>query len=342
VRSFRGRWGSRPSGPTLLPQAGGGPAAAAGVHLRGPGRVTRWRVALPVAAVVIAGGILGTYRYLDNFWVYRGFSPPQDPAYVKTRGTTETILVASPALGGRRQQVVVYLPPGYQTSGRRYPVMYLLHGSPGKPWAFIDTVGMGVVVDSLVARGRTKGVILVAPYGSTGPFTDKEWANGVRRNEAWENFLAHDVVRAIDRRYRTVASAAGRTIAGLSEGGYGALNIGFHHPAEFSVIESWSGYAIADTIPSIFGRSAARLVYNSPALYLPKVAPELRARGTYVWLYSGSRDTLRLQNALFARELTRYRIPHTFFVDRGGHTWKIWRSNAERSVLTAVGRMARG
>ena len=57
-----------------------------------------------------AVGLIGVYRYLDNFWVYRGFAPPRDAAFVKARGTSTRFYVASPALGGRRQPVDVYLP----------------------------------------------------------------------------------------------------------------------------------------------------------------------------------------------------------------------------------------
>ena len=72
-----------------------------------------------------------------------------------SKGTAERLYVASPALGGRRQPVDVYLPPGYFTHpARRYPVLYLLHGVPGRPAAFLPTVRMGVVEDELVARGR--------------------------------------------------------------------------------------------------------------------------------------------------------------------------------------------
>ena len=72
-------------------------------------------VAASVAGLVffLAVGGLGLYRYLGDFWVYRGFVPTHDPAYVVSPGTETSFDVASPALGGRRQQVVVYLPPGY-------------------------------------------------------------------------------------------------------------------------------------------------------------------------------------------------------------------------------------
>ena len=98
-------------------------------------------------------------------------------------------------------------------------MIYLLHGFPGRPLAFIETLRMGVVVDELASRHAARAAILVMPYGSTGTFTDKEWANGVGRGQGWEDFVAHDVVQAVDARYRTVPSGAGRAIAGLSEGG---------------------------------------------------------------------------------------------------------------------------
>ena len=300
-----------------------------------------WLTAAAVLVVFLAVGLLGVYRYADNFWLYRGYAPPKDPAYVTVQGRQETIAVRSPAIGGRNQDVVVYLPPGYDASrARRYPVLYLLHGFPGRPLAFLETVRMGVWVDALMAKHRIGGVILVMPFGSTGTFEDKEWANGVHRGQAWETFVARDVVNAIDARYRTIRSGSARAIGGLSEGGYGALNIAFHHPREFRVVESWSGYMRADNIPAIFGGRPKLLAYNSPARYLPRVAPALRRNGTYVWFYTGTNDSLRGQNEAFAAELARYRIPHRFFVDPGGHTWRIWRGNARAALLAAAARMS--
>ena len=302
-----------------------------------------WLVALPVATLFLAVGFVGAYRYFNNYWLYRGYSPPRDPAFVRVQGREETFGLTSAALGGRTQQVVVYLPPGYDTnSSRHYPVMYLLHGFPGRPDAFLLTVRMGVWVDTLVAQRKLGGVILVMPSGSTSLFEDKEWANGIRRGEGWETFVARDLVRAIDARYRTIPSASGRAIAGLSEGGYGAINIAFHHPGEFRVVESWSGYMRADNIPAIFGGRPALLAYNSPSVYLPRVAATLRRRHVYVWFYSGTSDRLRSQNAAFADELTRYGIAHQYFVAPGGHTWRIWRGEAPASLLVAAGRLAGG
>jgi enterochelin esterase-like enzyme len=296
-----------------------------------------------VAVVLLAfapAGLLGVGRYVNNFWLYRGYAPPKDPSYVTQQGTTQTISVASPAVGGRHQRVVVYLPPGYaQHPARRYPVFYLLHGFPGRPDAFLQTVRAGVVQDILVAKNKIQPLILVMPMGSTGTFTDKEWANGAGPNNAWETFVARDLVHAIDANYRTIAAGAGRALGGLSAGGYGALNIGLHHPGEFGALQSWSGYVLAQN-RAIFGGNPAQIALNSPLLDLPKQAAALRRAHTSVWFYSGSTDPFRFQNATFAAALTRAHVPNHFFIVRGGHDWSLWRGNASLSLLAVSKQLA--
>jgi enterochelin esterase-like enzyme len=302
-----------------------------------------WAIVLPLVLVFATLGGIGVYRYVDGYWLYRGFAPPKDAAWVKQHGRQESIAVVSRALGGRAQQVIVYLPPGYDSNpSRRYPVLYLLHGFPGRPLAFLETVRAGVLVDELVGAKKMQPLILVMPFGSTGTFEDKEWANGVHAGQEWETFVARDVVSAIDSRYRTIASAAGRGLAGLSEGGYGALNIGLHHPGTFRVLESWSGYMRAADIPSIFGHKRSLLTYNSPSTYLSKAAVALRRNRIYVWFYTGTKDEFRKQNVAFDGLLTRDRIPHTFFVVKGGHTWVAWRDNAAAALEAAAARLAHG
>lgn len=312
--------------------------------------VLSWSRALPPRAMTfaivamsvlfVAVGFVGVRSYAENYWLYRGFPPPVDPGYVKVKGTLQHIKVASAALGGRNQDVYVYLPPGYAAHpNRRYPVLYLLHGFPGRPLAFLLTVRMGVVEDALIARHRARPLILVMPFGSTGTFTDKEWANGANPSEGWATFVSRDVVTAIDARYRTIAKPSARGIAGLSEGGYGAINIALQHPDEFRLVESWSGYERAARDHSVFGRDLAALAGNTPLDSLPAVSKTLRRAGTYVWFYSGTTDPLHLQNRDFAALLKHDRVPHRYFEVRGGHNWALWRGQAWRSYLVASRRL---
>jgi S-formylglutathione hydrolase FrmB len=171
------------------------------------------------------------------------------------------------------------------------------------------------------------------PFGSTGTFTDQEWAN------AWGTFVTRDVRRYVDAHYRTAQSRAGRAIAGLSEGGYGAINLALQHPQLYSVVESWSGYEKPDPLRSIFGAHLQLLARNDPMLNLPRVAPELRRLHTYFWFYSGTEDHFRAQNHAFAQTLSRFRIPNRFFLSHGGHNWALWRKHAVAAYLAAAGRL---
>jgi len=131
----------------------------------------------------------------------------------------------------------------------------------------------------------------------------------------------------------------GRAIGGLSEGGYGAINIAVHHPGEFSVVESWSGYQRPDKIRSIFGTKLQLLAANDPRLLLPRVAKRLRMLHSYFWFYSGSTDPLRKQNAAFARQLAALRVPHQYFQVFGGHNWALWRDEARAAYIAAAARL---
>ena len=305
----------------------------------------RWLALAAVAAgsAFLAVGFVGIDRYGRNYWLYRGFPPPRDPAFVTERGTVQHIKVASAALDGRSQDVYVYLPPGYaRHPRRRYSVLYLLHGFPGRPLGFLLTVRMGVVEDELVAKQQAQPLILVLPFGSTGTFNDKEWANGTGSAEKWGTFVSRDVVHAIDARYRTIPTRGGRAIGGLSEGGYGAINLAMQHPREFAVVESWSGYERAAHNHSIFGRTLAGVARNSPLDRVHADAPLLRRLRTYFWFYTGTDDSLRRQNEVFARALAQARVRHRYLELAGGHDWALWRGMAWRSYTAVAARLTRG
>ena len=304
-------------------------------------------MAASVVAIVmlVAAGVVGASHYVSGFWLYRGFAPPAAPQSVTVRGaghvpvvlpSLQSITIRSPALGGYPDPVSVLLPPGYASHPRqRYPVLYLLHGFPGLVAGFLNIGQVATTEATLVAAGRMKPLIMVMPTGTRAFLTDEEWANGIRPGNGWETFVARDLVNAIDARYRTIPGARGRGIAGLSEGGYGALNIGLHHPGEFALVQSWSGYMQADHIPAIFGRSTRLMNYNSPANWVARVAPQLRADHAYIWFYIGAADALAAQNRAFAAELTHLGVAHHFFEPPGTHNWRLWRSQMSRALIAA-------
>jgi len=132
--------------------------------------------------------------------------------------------------------VEVYLPPAYATSGRRYPVVYFLHGLPASPSAYR---GLGFLRRAL-ARSGHQG-ILVTVQGARESEEDSEYLDS-GPGDNWETAIAGELPRFVDAHFRTIARRRGRAIVGLSAGGYGAMLIGLHHLDRFAAIESWSGY----------------------------------------------------------------------------------------------------
>jgi putative tributyrin esterase len=300
-------------------------------------------------------GLLGAYRYLDTYWLYRGFPSPSQPRSVLVHrhgaarrvavepASVQKLTLTTRALGGFPDTVYVVLPPGYaRHPGQRYPVLYLLHGNPGEPNNFLTVGRVQVIESALQAAGRIKPMILVMPTGGRGFFNAGQWANGIAAGQQWQTFVARDLVSAIDARYRAISNGGGRGIAGLSEGGYGALNIGLHDAGEYGLIESWSGYMRAESGAPIFGGSPDLLAHNSPAWYAPKVAGVLRSDRTYLWFYCGSGDSLRSQDVRFNAELASLGVAHDFFEHHGGHSWALWRTLMPASLITASEHLSHG
>jgi enterochelin esterase-like enzyme len=141
---------------------------------------------------------------------------------------------SSPALGSEGS-LLVYLPPGYASTTRRYPVLYLLHGQNGHATAFLE-IGVQRSLDRLIARKAIPPMIAVMIQDRSGL---ENWRDlGSRRSASY----VVEVSELVDRMLPTIGTRAGRAIAGNSMGGYGAMHIALANPERFSVVESWLGY----------------------------------------------------------------------------------------------------
>jgi enterochelin esterase-like enzyme len=299
------------------------------------------------AMAFLAVGIGGVVRYVGTYWTYRGFAPPQHLATVTVGtgkaartyevhpGSVLTEALVTSELGGYRDKVLVYLPPGYAASHRRYPVLYLLHGFPGSAQNFINVGGVATLSDDLIAERRIAPMIIVMPNGARNFFQDEEWANTVQPGNLWESFVALRLVPYVDHRFRTLATGAERGIGGDSEGAYGGLNIAFHHVGEFDLVEGWSAYYNADRNPKMFGSNPTLMAYNSPGNLIAKIAPSLRANHVYLWLYGGRIDYTDKGSILFAQSAARLHVAYAFAVHPGRHNWHLWRSEMPVSLITA-------
>lgn len=238
--------------------------------------------------------------------------------------------------------VIVLLPPGYGTDTQlRYPVFYLLHGNPGAPQQFFTQGGIKHIDATLAAQQRIQPMILVMPTGSPSFTLDEEWANSVQPHNDWENFVAFDLVKAIDTQFRTIPTERGRAIGGLSTGAYGALNIDFHHVGEFGLVAGWSPYYRAENSPYLFGHQPVLLAYNSPVVELPLVASQLRATHTFLWLYNGSYETYR-GSEYFVDALARLHVDYRWSLEPGTHDWYLWRSVLPTALTLASDYFQRG
>jgi enterochelin esterase-like enzyme len=216
-----------------------------------------------------------------------------------------------------RRPSAIYLPPGYDPS-TRYRVLYLLHGFPGAPSGFYDSVRFTQIADPLIADGVIKPFIAVMPVaGRTTNRADEEWTG------AWEAYVVDDVVPWTNRRLPTTAGQSGRVIAGLSAGAYGAVDITLRHPGLFGSAESWSGYFKPFRDGSLTHAGKAELDAHDPTLLVRREAARLRAQHVAFFLSTGFNHggVQRRWTFGFARELRqlglRYELRAATHPERG-------------------------
>ncbi|MGE5230495.1 MAG: alpha/beta hydrolase [Deltaproteobacteria bacterium] len=243
-------------------------------------------------------------------------------------GDLRRVHFASKALG-RPDSYLIYLPPGYSRlakAGTRFPVLYLLHGDGrhqrhGAGHLF-QRGRIGRAASALTEAGRLAPMLIVIPEATDRSVVgDTEWANTSRGRFASDVI---DLTRSVDRTWPTVGSRAGRAIAGLSMGGYGAVNIALRHLGLFSTVESWSGYFTQTPTGPFAGASRAALRVNSPASYVGGLRAQLAADPIHVLLYASPTDPLHVQQAPFAASLRSLGVPVETRLFGGPHNFALW------------------
>ena len=233
-------------------------------------------------------------------------------------------------------RTLVYLPPSYRPDGPPLPTLYLLHGTPGTPDSLF-ALGLPERLDSLIDSGGAPAMIVVAPSGGRRPASDTEWDDSVADAGArWGTFVTRDLVNAIDRDYPTKHGRGSRAIAGISMGGYGAINLALAHLGKFGIAASWSGYFVSNT-PGVDGPAGSPTWRaRSPLLSVVQRAPALRRQPVATSFYSGRADRFFGENVSFNKALTQLGIPHRFRAVAGGHDAAVWRAQMT-TELTWIG-----
>lgn len=251
---------------------------------------------------------------------------------VPAHGTIVEDSLISPALNGERRSFLVYLPPSYSTPRgltRRYPTLYLLHGSPGGEYDWLTGGKADQSADTLIALRKIPELILILPDGNGRSGETSEWGNSFDGHQLMETFVAGDLVRFVDQHYRTLADPAHRGIGGLSMGGFGAMNIAVHHPEIFGFVISLGGYYYAEG--SIWSKNANYIRINSPADVLPG---DKQAWKLHMYIGAATKDQPYYTYARqFVRELTQLHISYYFDVQSGYHAWNVWQTQLYHALL---------
>jgi enterochelin esterase family protein len=227
-------------------------------------------------------------------------------------GTVTLHWYDSSASSGRRR-LHVYTPPGYgKQLDRKYPVLYLLHGSGDNDTHWMHIGRANVIADNLLADGKTEPMLIVMPDGHVRErppgMPDEKTRAELRR--AFEKDLLGHVVPLIESNYRVRTNSASRAIAGLSMGSGQSLYVGLGHTAEFAWIGGFSGALRADD--PVLGELRA-----TPA--------KANERLKLLWLAIGKEDRGLENKRELSAALKEMGVRHEYQETDGAHRWSVWR-----------------
>lgn len=253
----------------------------------------------------------------------------------------DTKTLPSEILGGERSYAI-YLPPGYQTSQRSYPVLYLLHGAGDDQTGWVQFGEVQRLADKSITDGTATPMVIVMPDANTG---HRGYFNDIRGDWNYEDFFFKELIPHIEETYRVKSEKRYRAVAGLSMGGGGSFMYALHHPELFS-----SACPLSASVGSLDLEDAKRR-YNTPplkdsevelepvadekieeyvkehsALQLMQNMPVDDIKSVRWYIDCGDDDFLYEGNALVHIAMRKREIPHEYRVRDGEHRWSYWRS----------------
>lgn len=234
----------------------------------------------------------------------------------------------------------LYLPPGYDTLDRKYPVLYLLHGSGGNEYDWDPGIQL---IDSLIRYDSIKPVIAVAPASGTS-----WWVDG---KEKFESAFIKDLIPFIELNYKAYRDRERRFVAGFSMGGYGALRYSLAYPELFSAAILLSPSIYNDLPPQgssaiesgVFGNPFNQVIWKNKNY--PVLLVKLNEKQLDVFLYIASGDddwnhpegfeyNIDWQvNLLYSHYHKKCNYPAELRILNGGHDWNIWLKMLKEALL---------
>lgn len=249
---------------------------------------------------------------------------------------SDNLSLPSKILKGERKYAI-YLPPGYETSSRSYPVLYLLHGGGDDQTGWVQFGEVQHIADKAINDGSATPMIIVMPDANTGT---RGYVNTPNGDWKYEDFFFQEFMPFIEKTYRIKADRRYRAVAGLSMGGGGSFYYALHHPELFSAACPLS----ASTGPlnmeeakkwlERFNQKATDAQMEAwykqySALEMVNNMPDDQKKGDKAvrwYIDCGDDDFLFEGNSLIHIAMRKKEIPHEFRIRDGAHNWNYWRS----------------
>ena len=239
---------------------------------------------------------------------------------------------------GVEKNYSVYLPDGYDVSGEKYPVLYLLHGAWSTHLGWIEPKrgNLQEIADAEIAAGRCKKMIVVTPdaRGEGEKNGGKNMGYFNVENWPYEDFFFTEFIPHIEKKFKTLATKEGRAIAGLSMGGGGSFVYAQRHPEMFNAAYSTSGLLDHRYRPTKAGSYENigwywSVAVTSPVEFLRNASAEqIEKLRTVRWMLDcGDDDSIISTNLDFFVEMKREKVPVEFRVRDGKHNWAFWRES---------------
>ena len=276
------------------------------------------------------------------------FGSPVYTSIARQDGYTAALVVHGRASHLTRK-VYVYLPPQYfqpRYRSYRFPVIELVHGFPGEPQDWITVVGITATLHDLISRGLAKPAVLVMPDANGARGVSLQCLNQVHGPQD-ATFMATDVPGFVARRFRVQPPGRSWGIAGYSEGGFCAANLGLQYGREFGLAGVLSGYfqptknqlGHPERLVSPFGRNRKLRLRNTPTWELLHLSPGRPV--PQFWIGAGRLDPADVRDAEIFRQLVQLRQPSVVIhLADGGHTMITWRALVPSMLKWMTRRLA--
>lgn len=308
-------------------------------------KLPSWR-RVPVRAVASVGVValammLGMMLVNDHFGYYRTWGSLSTDLFGNTvSGSLPDVSTAKAArLGpgrlvsaqldgphsGIRRNAVVYLPPQYfdpKYNNVRFPVVELLHGTPGSPLQWQVALNISGVMNALIDQRRIGPTVVVMPATYSGK-TFTECLDSSRGLD--DTYLTEDVRTEMVRQFRVSNDAGQWGIGGFSSGGYCAANLALRHPAAFGAAASISGYysTYKELAGEIIGSDPSLLAVNDPDQLAAHLTPGVGPLPAF-WVSTGTDRVDEADAKKFVQLMSRLEPVQLLVQPNSGHQFYAW------------------